>query len=125
MAITVFFVTFKCLQKSGLNLSITPKKLFLSRNRIVSSAAEFLSADSAGKSCQELATVSGPVKGALRALPDEEADGEDVEKDAKTAHQHHQHTLHQVRELLQQQTNRMYLKGLSREMDLPFDDMYG
>jgi hypothetical protein len=65
------------------------------------------------------------VKGALRALPDEEADGEDVEKDAKAAHQHHQHTLHQVRELLQQQTIRLYLKGLSREIDLAFDDMYG
>jgi hypothetical protein len=68
--------------------------------------------------------VSSPVKGALRALPDEEADGEDVEEDAKAAHQHHQHTLHQVRELLQI-ANRLYSKGLSREMDLAFDDMYG
>jgi hypothetical protein len=65
------------------------------------------------------------VKGALRALPDEEADGKDVQEDAEAAHQHHQHTLHQVRELLQQQTNCLYLKGLSREMDLAFYDMYG
>ncbi len=46
-------------------------------------------------------------------------------KDAEAAHHHHQHPLHQVRELLQQQTIRLYLKGLSREMDLSFDDMYG
>ncbi len=68
-------------------------------------------------------SVRRPVKGALRALPDEEADGKDVEKDAKAAHQHHQHPLHQVREFLQQQTNSLYLKGLSREIDLAFYDM--
>jgi hypothetical protein len=51
------------------------------------------------------------VKGALRALPDEEADGKDVEKDAKAAHQHHQDPLHQVRELLQTANKQSVFKG--------------
>ena len=52
-----------------------------------------------------------PVERPVRALPDEEADGEDVEEDAHRAHAQHHDPLHHVAEGLHS------IKGTYRDLD--------